>query len=196
MIFSNPLANPPGGCHSTKNRQYSWNMAQFLIPDWEESILMMQWCSKHQSNPTSWFTDTWGHFLRSFSKSEMCFFSGFLLRSDFGLNFTLDTVQSCSVCMEMNRDSVIALLHNANIQVAPYCCLYNYRPYHSSIYHWAESSINSQCFLIKNISVWNFEIALLDLEILEKRYIMLVFSSKLRISWRKEKFGCFDEKLG
>ena len=40
------------------------------------------------------------------------------LRHDIWLNFALVTGQSCAVYMEMYRDSVIVLLHNAKLQAA------------------------------------------------------------------------------
>ena len=49
-----------------------------------------------------------------------------MLRSDFGLNFALDTAQSSSVYMKINR--VFAVLLNAQIQEASHYCMYNFRP--------------------------------------------------------------------
>ena len=47
---------------------------------------------------------------------------------DIWLNFALVAVQRCAVCMELYRDSVIALLHNANFQAASHCCRKNLAP--------------------------------------------------------------------
>ena len=49
------------------------------------------------------------------------------------LNWVLVTVQRCAVCMEMYRDSVIALLFNTIFQVASNCCLYKFDPKHKPI---------------------------------------------------------------
>ena len=50
------------------------------------------------------------------------------LRRDIWLNFALVTAQSCAIYMEMYRDSVIVLLHNAKMQAASHCCLYKFSP--------------------------------------------------------------------
>ena len=52
-----------------------------------------------------------------------------MLRSDFGLNFALDTAQSSSVYTEMNR--VLAVLLNAQNQAASHYCMDNFRPNNS-----------------------------------------------------------------
>ena len=52
---------------------------------------------------------------------------------DIWLNFALVTVKSCAVYMEMQRDSVIVLLHNAKLQATSHCCLYKFSPKHSPI---------------------------------------------------------------
>ena len=49
-----------------------------------------------------------------------------MLRSHFGLIFALDTAQSSSVYMKINR--VFAVLLNAQIQAASHYCMYNFRP--------------------------------------------------------------------
>ena len=54
---------------------------------------------------------------------------------DILLNFALVTVLSCAVYMETYRDSVIVLLHmhNAKLQAASHCRLYEFSLKHSSI---------------------------------------------------------------
>ena len=49
------------------------------------------------------------------------------------LNCALVTVQSCAVCMDMYRDSVIALLYNTIFQVVSNCCLYKFGPKYKPI---------------------------------------------------------------
>ena len=39
----------------------------------------------------------------------------------------------CVVYMELYRDSVIVLMHNAKLQAASHCCLYKFCPKHSPI---------------------------------------------------------------
>ena len=110
--------------------------------------------------------------LRHKSSKELC--------RDIWLNFALGTAQSCAVYMVMYRDSVIVLLHNAKLQAASHCCLYKFSPKHSPIktkphFHWSEWWTITIFWSISNkpLSFWNLKIALVDLEILEKRYITL-----------------------
>ena len=63
------------------------------------------------------------------------------LRCDIWLNFALVTVQSCAVYMEMYRDSVIVLLHNAKLQAAAHCCLYKFSPKQSPIKNQTSASL-------------------------------------------------------
>ena len=50
------------------------------------------------------------------------------LRHDICVNFALVTVQGCDVYMEMYRDSVIVLLHNAKLQAVSHRGLYKFIP--------------------------------------------------------------------
>ena len=96
-------------------------------------------------------------------------------------NFTLVTIQSCAVNMEMYRDSVIALLHNAKSQAASHCCQYKLGPKYSPIKtkphpHRSKWWTAKIFWAISNklLSFWNLKIAFVDLEILEKRYITIM----------------------
>ena len=104
------------------------------------------------------------------------------LPCDIWLNFALVTVQSCAVYMEMYRDSVIALLRycTTQLQAISHCCLYKFSPKHSPIKtkphpHWSKWWTVKILWPISNklLSFWNLKIALLDLKILEKRFITL-----------------------
>ena len=94
------------------------------------------------------------------------------------LNFTLVAVQSWTVHMEMYRDSVIVLLHNANLKAAFHCCLYKFSLIHLPIKtksqpRWTKwwTIKNFLAIFNKLLSFWILKTALVDLEILEKQYI-------------------------
>ena len=103
-------------------------------------------------------------------------------RSDFGYHYqkqrhkSLVTVQFCAVYMEMYRDSVIVLLRKAKLQAASNCCLYKFSPNHSPIKtnwpRWSKWWTIKIFWAISNhpLSIWNLKIALIDLEIFEKRF--------------------------
>ena len=78
------------------------------------------------------------------------------------------------------------LLHNAKLQVASHCCLYKFSPRHSPIKtspmpHWSIWWTIKIFWAISNklLSFWNLKIALVEFEILEKRYITLRWQKSL-----------------
>ena len=93
---------------------------------------------------------------------------------DIWLNFALVTVQSCAVYVEMYMQNC------RQLPIASHCCLYKFSPKHSPIQtkpqpHWSKwwTIQIFWAFPNKLLSFWNLKIALVDLEILEKQYIIL-----------------------
>ena len=91
-------------------------------------------------------------------------------------------VQICAICIENVWGLCHWLLHNANIQAVSHCCQYKFSPKHTPIKtrpqaHWPKSWTSEILWAISNklLSFWNLKIAVAGLEILEKRYITLMY---------------------